>query len=131
MHIIFFLFLHENICCGYSLEVPQRGASNEYPQHMFSLRNKKDISIFRMKKSALSVAMMVGLWESIHVFVMLLATLAKSMGICYGAPSTAHCSYNCRFFDLGFTALSRIFHLYRADRTSNVRENRRTQGKTT
>ena len=27
----------------YSLEAPQRGASNEYPQHMFSLRNKKNI----------------------------------------------------------------------------------------
>ena len=25
-----FLFLHENICCGYSLEAPQQGASNEY-----------------------------------------------------------------------------------------------------
>ena len=22
IHIIFFLFLHENVCCGYSLEVP-------------------------------------------------------------------------------------------------------------
>ena len=41
----------------YSLEVPQRGASNEYPQHMFSSRNKKDISIFSDEKSALSVAM--------------------------------------------------------------------------
>ena len=30
-----FLFLHENICCGYQLEAPHRGASNEYPQHMF------------------------------------------------------------------------------------------------
>ena len=40
---IFFLFLNENICCGYSLEAPQRGASNEYPQHIFSLRNKKII----------------------------------------------------------------------------------------
>ena len=48
---MFFLFLHENICCGYSLEAPQRGASNDYPQHMFSWRNKKDISIFRMKKA--------------------------------------------------------------------------------
>ena len=57
IHIIFFLFLHEKICCGYSLEAPRRGASNEYPQHMFSLRNKKDISSFRVKKSALSVAM--------------------------------------------------------------------------
>ena len=35
----------------YSLEAPRRGASNEYPQHMFSLRKKKDISIFRMKKA--------------------------------------------------------------------------------
>ena len=34
----FFLFLHENICCGYALEAPQGGASNEYPQHMFSWR---------------------------------------------------------------------------------------------
>ena len=41
--LISFLFLHENICCGYLLEVPQRGASNEYPQHMFSWRNKKNI----------------------------------------------------------------------------------------
>ena len=30
----------ENLHCGYSLEVPQRGASNEYPQHMFSSRNE-------------------------------------------------------------------------------------------
>ena len=50
IHIIFFLFLDENICCEYSLEAPQQGASNEYPQHMFSLRNKKDISSFWMKK---------------------------------------------------------------------------------
>ena len=27
----------------YSLEVPQRGASNEYTQHMSLLRNKKNI----------------------------------------------------------------------------------------
>ena len=30
--------------------MPQRGASNEYLQHMFLWRNKKDISIFLMKK---------------------------------------------------------------------------------
>ena len=28
-------FFHENICCGYSLEVPRRGTSNEYTQNMF------------------------------------------------------------------------------------------------
>ena len=35
------------------------------------------------------------------------------------------------FFDLGFTALSRIFHLYRADHSSKVGENWRTRRKTT
>ena len=49
--MIFFLFLNENICCGYSLEAPRQGASIEYPQHMFSLRNKKDIGIFQTKKA--------------------------------------------------------------------------------
>ena len=28
--LISFLFLHENICCGYSLEAPRQGAFNEY-----------------------------------------------------------------------------------------------------
>ena len=41
--LISFLFLNKNICCGYSLEAPRRGASNEYPQHMFSSINKKNI----------------------------------------------------------------------------------------
>ena len=40
--LIFFLFFHKNICCGYSLEVPHWGASNEYPQHMFLWRSKKN-----------------------------------------------------------------------------------------
>ena len=32
---IILLFLLKNIDCGYSLEPPQRGGSNEYPQSMF------------------------------------------------------------------------------------------------
>ena len=35
--------LHENVCCGYSLEVPHWGTSNENPQHTFLWRNKKII----------------------------------------------------------------------------------------
>ena len=31
------------ICCGYSLEATRGGASSEYPLHMFSQRNKKNI----------------------------------------------------------------------------------------
>ena len=41
--LTFFLFLYENVCCRYSLEVPHRGTSNEYPQHMVLWLNKKDI----------------------------------------------------------------------------------------
>ena len=32
----------QNIDCGYSLEPPRRGGSNEYPQSLFSSRNKKN-----------------------------------------------------------------------------------------
>ena len=32
---LFFLFLLQNIDCGYSLELPRRGGSNVYPQSMF------------------------------------------------------------------------------------------------
>ena len=31
----------QNIDCGYSLEPPYRGGSNEYPQSIFLSRNKK------------------------------------------------------------------------------------------
>ena len=34
-YTLFILFLLENIDCGYSLEPPRRGGSNEYPQSMF------------------------------------------------------------------------------------------------
>ena len=33
-YTLFFLFLLNNIDCGYSLEPPHRGGSNEYPQSM-------------------------------------------------------------------------------------------------
>ena len=41
--IVFFLILHKNICCWYSLEAPPRGASNEYTQHMFRGEIRKNI----------------------------------------------------------------------------------------
>ena len=36
-YTLFFLYLLKNIYCGYSLEPPHRGRSNEYPQSMYSL----------------------------------------------------------------------------------------------
>ena len=37
-----FLISAQNIDCGYSLEPPRRGGSNEYQQYMFLSRNKKN-----------------------------------------------------------------------------------------
>ena len=39
--LIFFIFLLRNIDFVYSLELPRRCSSNEYPQSMFLSRNKK------------------------------------------------------------------------------------------
>ena len=54
----YFSYFSMKTCCGYSLEVPLRGTSNEYPQHMFSWRNKK-ISILFVQKLALSRATVI------------------------------------------------------------------------
>ena len=37
-----FLIFAKNIDCGYTLELPRRGGSNEYPQSMFRSKNKKN-----------------------------------------------------------------------------------------
>ena len=37
-----FLIFAQNIDCGYTLEPPRRGDSNEYPQSMFWSKNKKN-----------------------------------------------------------------------------------------
>ena len=36
------LMFAQNIDCGYTLEPPRRGGSNEYPQSMFWSKNKKN-----------------------------------------------------------------------------------------
>ena len=38
---IIFLISAQNIDCGYSLELPHRGSSNEYPQSMFWAETRK------------------------------------------------------------------------------------------
>ena len=39
--LIFFNIFAQTILCGYTLEPPHRGSSNEYPQCMFWIKNKK------------------------------------------------------------------------------------------
>ena len=41
-HVSCFHVSAQNIDCGYSLEPPRRGGSNEYPQSMILSRNKKN-----------------------------------------------------------------------------------------
>ena len=49
----YFSYFAMKICHGYSLKVPQWGTSNEYPQHMFLWRNKKNnIRIIRCYESS-------------------------------------------------------------------------------
>ena len=36
-----FLIFAQNIDCGFTLEPPRRGSSNEYPQSMFWSKNKR------------------------------------------------------------------------------------------
>ena len=46
---IFFLFLNQNICCGYSKEPSQWDGSFEHPKHMLKLMDKKIFTILHSK----------------------------------------------------------------------------------
>ena len=54
-YTLFFLFLLKNIECGYSLEPPRRGGSNEYLQSMFLIRSMKNISYLSENSQFLEV----------------------------------------------------------------------------
>ena len=40
--LIYFLIFAQTIDCGYTVEPPRRGSSNEYPQSKFLSKNKKN-----------------------------------------------------------------------------------------
>ena len=62
------LFLLKNIDCGYSLEPPRRGGSNEYPQSIFLSRNMKNISFLSKNFQFLEVK--YSIYLNRRVFVM-------------------------------------------------------------
>ena len=68
--IFLFFFFAQNIDCGYTLEPPRRGGSNEYPQSMFWSKNRK-ISI--------PLHTPVLLYKSGHVFVMQTVTVCEPL----------------------------------------------------
>ena len=62
----FFLFLHVNIHCGYSLEVPHWGTSNEYPQCMFV--------VYEIRKKSEGILLSVAMKDSgqpVHLYSLL------------------------------------------------------------
>ena len=46
---LFFLFLNQNICCGFSKEPSRWDGSFEHPKHMFKLMDQKIITNFTLK----------------------------------------------------------------------------------
>ena len=67
------LFLHENICCGYSLEAPRRGASNDLGEALLMSTHNicfhgeiRKYQHFSDEKSALSVAMIKDLKSTVY-----------------------------------------------------------------
>ena len=44
---MFFLFLNQNICCGYSKEPSQWDGSFKHPKHMLKIMGKKIFTILR------------------------------------------------------------------------------------
>ena len=50
-YTLFFLFLLRNIDCGYWLEPPRRGGSNEYQQSMFLRSYMKNIRVFFLSEN--------------------------------------------------------------------------------
>ena len=64
---LFFLFLLQNIGCGYSLELPRRGGSNMYQQSIFWAKISKFLlkifNFYNLGKTCISHG---------HVFVMIL-----------------------------------------------------------
>ena len=72
----------QNMDCGYSLEPPRRGGSNEYPQIMFLSRNKKN-NVYPCKPQFYYIK--VGFEGSklySHVFVMSLISLMPRAMYC-------------------------------------------------
>ena len=55
--------------CGYLLEPPRRGGSNEYPQSMFSSRNMKNITVF-VSENFKFLEEKFSIYLNRHVFVM-------------------------------------------------------------
>ena len=87
---IIFLISAQNIDCGYALEPPQRGGSNEYPQSMFGVE-MKNISFLSENFQFLEVKFSIYLNR--RVFVMILENRAVFGDMCRQPAHTYLLSY--------------------------------------
>ena len=69
---IIFHIAAQNIDCGYSLEPPRRGGSNEYPQSMFWAEIWKNIRVFYPKSFGFWRQNKFSIYLNRRVFVMLI-----------------------------------------------------------
>ena len=74
-----FLISAQNIDCGYSLEPPRRGGSNEYPQSMFWAEIWK-ISVFFFSENVQFLVVKFAIYLNGRVFVMMNHSEDRSFG---------------------------------------------------
>ena len=80
----FFLFLLKTIDCGYSLEPPHRGGSNEYPQSMIWAEIWK-ISVFLSESFHFFLVVKFSVYLNRLVFVMLPYTVLQRPSGCFAS----------------------------------------------
>ena len=73
----------QNIDCGYLLELPHRGSSNEYPQSMFLSRNKKKNAYLSKHQFCCIKVGLRGSKLYRHVFVMWIKCLIWGYEWCF------------------------------------------------
>ena len=110
---IIFLISAQNIDCGYSLEPPRRGGSNEYPQSMFCAEVWK-ISEFFLSENFQFLEIKFSIYLNRHVFVMkslIMISRKKVIFIpifCYG-----YAVYLFFFLTIYTTCVGSSFHIGR------------------
>ena len=75
---ISFLFLNENICCGYSLEAPRWGASNEYHNICFHWEIRKILCGYPLLSVAMYLDLTGHLLSLISILIIHLSLLAMT-----------------------------------------------------
>ena len=83
----------ENIDCGYSLEPPHWGSSNEYPQSMFLAKKKNNVYPCKPKFYCIKVGFK---GSELHRYVFVMPTLLQSWGIILTSTASLSNNLSCK-----------------------------------